>query len=90
MATPKSPGQDDTKEVFVQDQSSATNYDSGNETSSSASDHVFSDPKVADHWRQVYENAKYENRHRFDPSFSWDLEEERRLVKKVCTIPWLY
>ncbi|KAH7153324.1 major facilitator superfamily domain-containing protein [Dactylonectria macrodidyma] len=82
MAAPKSASQDDTKEVFVQD-SSATNYDSGNETTSSASDHVFSDPKVADHWRQVYENAKYENRHRFDPSFSWDLEEERRLVKKI-------
>lgn len=83
MATKDSPNPD-TKEVFTQDQSSATNYDSGNDTSSSAGDHVFSDAKVADHWRQVYEKAQYENRHRFDPSFTWRPEEEARLVKKVC------
>ncbi|KAK7421545.1 hypothetical protein QQZ08_009890 [Neonectria magnoliae] len=73
----------DTKEVFVQDQSSATNYDSGNETSSSASENVFSDPKVADHWRKVYEKAQYENRHRFDPTYTWTAEEEAKLVKKI-------
>ncbi|KPM45663.1 putative transporter [Neonectria ditissima] len=73
----------DTKEVFVQDQSSATNYDSGNETSSSSGGHVFSDPKVADHWRNVYEKAQYENRHRFDPTYTWTAEEEAKLVKKI-------
>lgn len=83
MATKDSPNPD-TKEVFTQDQSSATNYDSGNDTSSSSGDHVFSDAKVADHWRQVYEKAQYENRHRFDPSFTWNPEEEARIVKKVC------
>ncbi|KAI0887485.1 MFS general substrate transporter [Annulohypoxylon maeteangense] len=49
----------------------------------STDDHVFSDPSVAEKWRGVYEKAKYENRHRFDPNFKWTAEEERRLVKKV-------
>lgn len=79
MAATPSPERD-TKEVFVQEAAS----DSGNETSSSAGEHVFSDPTVADHWRKVYENANYENRHRFDPNYTWTEEEEKRLVKKVC------
>lgn len=74
----------DNKEVFVNDRSpSAT--DSGDETASSTVEHVFSDPQVADRWRKVYENAKYENRHRFDPNYTWTAEEEKRLVRKVCS-----
>lgn len=49
----------------------------------STQEHVFSDPAVADHWRAVYERAGYENRHRFDPSFQWSAEEERKLVRKI-------
>ncbi|OCT54833.1 putative transporter [Cladophialophora carrionii] len=45
--------------------------------------HVFSDPKVAEYWRNVYENAHYEGRHRFDPSFTWSATEEKRLKRKV-------
>lgn len=45
--------------------------------------HAFSDPVAADHWRNIYEKAGYENRHRFDPSFTWSPEEERKLVRKV-------
>lgn len=45
--------------------------------------HIFSDPVVAEHWRQIYEKAGYENRHRFDPTFSWSAEEEWKLVRKV-------
>lgn len=45
--------------------------------------HVFSDPVVAEHWREVYERNKYENRHRFDPNYKWTSEEEKRLVRKV-------
>jgi hypothetical protein len=26
----------------------------------------------------------YEGRHRYDPEFTWEPEEERRLVRKVC------
>lgn len=43
----------------------------------------FSDPKVADYWREVYENSKYEGRHRFDPDFQWDVAEEKALVRKI-------
>lgn len=49
----------------------------------STDDHVFSDPAMATHWREIYEKASYENRHRFDPEFTWTAEEEKRLVRKV-------
>ncbi|GAC96449.1 hypothetical protein PHSY_004029 [Pseudozyma hubeiensis SY62] len=45
--------------------------------------HVFQDEKVAEHWRQLYDSTKYENRHRFDPSFEWTAEEEKKVVRKV-------
>ncbi|RSL44521.1 hypothetical protein CEP53_011201 [Fusarium sp. AF-6] len=74
----------DTKEVLVNDRSpSDSPTDSGDETASSTIEHVFSDPQVADRWRKVYENAKYENRHRFDPNYTWTSEEEKRLVRKI-------
>jgi len=46
-------------------------------------EHVFSDPKVAEYWRGVYENARYECRHRFDPSATWTPEEEKKLRRRV-------
>lgn len=49
----------------------------------STEDHVFADPSAADYWRKVYEQAGYENRHRFDPSFQWTAEEEKKLIRKV-------
>ena len=49
----------------------------------SSDEHVFSDPAVASHWRTVFEKAGYENRHRFDPSFKWTAEEEKKLVRKI-------
>ncbi|KAI1096532.1 MFS general substrate transporter [Rostrohypoxylon terebratum] len=55
----------------------------GDQEYGSTDDHIFSDPAVAEKWRRVYENAKYENRHRFDPEFKWTAEEEKRLVRKV-------
>ena len=48
-------------------------------------DHAFSDPQVAEYWRRVYEEAKYEGRHRFDPSFTWSASEEKRVRRKVKT-----
>jgi hypothetical protein len=48
-----------------------------------ARSHVFSDPLAAEHWRNIYEKAGYENRHRFDPGFTWTAEDERKLVRKV-------
>lgn len=46
-------------------------------------DHVFANEQVAEHWRQVYENAHYEGRHRFDPELTWSAGEEKQLRRKV-------
>lgn len=43
----------------------------------------FKDPEVARFWGGVYEGAKYECRHLFDPDFTWSAKEERKLVWKL-------
>lgn len=45
--------------------------------------HIFEDPKVAKYYSELYEEAKYEGRHRFDPEFEWDPEEEKVVKRKV-------
>lgn len=45
--------------------------------------HVFSDPTVAEYWRGIYEKARYEGRHRYDPTFTWSAAEEKRLKRKI-------
>lgn len=49
----------------------------------------FLDPKVEEHYRNVYEDCKYECRHVFDTNLEWTADEERRIVRKidwhVCT-----
>lgn len=47
--------------------------------------HVFSHPARAEHWREIYENAKYECRHRFDPSFQWSHQGEVLVKRKVLS-----
>lgn len=49
----------------------------------STQQHPFSEPRDAARWGNVYEKAKYEGRHRFDPSFQWDAATEKRLIRKV-------
>jgi hypothetical protein len=49
-------------------------------------DHPFKDAATAQYWRDVYENAHYEGRHHFDPSYTWTAEEEKRLVRRVSSI----
>ncbi|OJD30342.1 major facilitator superfamily transporter [Diplodia corticola] len=66
----------DSKEESVGDVEIQGDYGSGRE-------HIFSDPKVADYWRDVYEKAHYEGRHRFDPNFTWSAQEELKLKRKV-------
>ena len=67
----------------------ATSTDSSGDEERAANDlgsndeHVFSDPKVAEYWRGVYENARYECRHRFDPTATWTPEEEKKLRRRV-------
>ena len=43
----------------------------------------FTDETVAQHWRTVYENNKYECRHVFDPTLTWSEEEEKILIRKL-------
>nr|OQO28883.1 hypothetical protein B0A51_03210 [Rachicladosporium sp. CCFEE 5018] len=43
----------------------------------------FSNPKIAAHWRQVYEDSQYESRSAFDPEFQWTAAEEKKLVRKL-------
>lgn len=52
-------------------------------------DHVFKDPQIAEHWRNIYEKAEYEGRHRFDPNFTWSATEEKKLKRKVSTLVML-
>lgn len=54
------------------------------EESAALSDsHIFQDRTLAEHWSNVYEEANYEGRHRFDPTFQWTKEEEKTLVRKL-------
>lgn len=46
-------------------------------------DNPFQDPKVAEHYRRLYENVDYECRHAFDPDLEWTTQEERKLVRKL-------
>jgi hypothetical protein len=48
--------------------------------------HVFTSSGRADYWRNIYENAKYECRHRFDPSFQWSHQGEVIVKRKVIHI----
>jgi hypothetical protein len=46
-------------------------------------EHVFSTPAILSYWKDVYEKAKYESRHRFDPLLQWSPSEEKLLLRKV-------
>lgn len=51
--------------------------------SSKKEQNPFKDPVVAEHYRNIYENSKYECRSAFDPDFEWTEEEEKQLVRKL-------
>ncbi|EGW31268.1 uncharacterized protein SPAPADRAFT_154163 [Spathaspora passalidarum NRRL Y-27907] len=74
--------------------SSKKQYDSVNITSvdSNSSDdseknqlvkNPFLDPKVEEYYRQVYSESNYESYSAFDPHFTWEEEEEKKLVRKL-------
>ncbi|KAL6709207.1 hypothetical protein ACN47E_002023 [Coniothyrium glycines] len=46
-------------------------------------DHPFTDRATAQYWRDRYEAAEYEGRHRFDPDYTWTAEEEKKLVRRL-------
>lgn len=43
----------------------------------------FFDPKVAEYYRNLYEDAQYECRHVLDPALEWTKEEEKRGLRKI-------
>lgn len=43
----------------------------------------FLEPKIAEYYRQIYEDSQYECRGEFDPYFKWTPEEEKKLVRKL-------
>jgi hypothetical protein len=74
------------KQVPVtQNSDSGSSQDSSNEPSvrDQKGPNPFTDAVTTQYWRDIYENAKYEGRHRFDPEFTWTPEEERKLVRQV-------
>lgn len=80
----------DQKQIPVtQDVDSASSQVTDKERPSYGSyeDHPFSDRITAQYWREVYDKAEYEGRHRFDPNYTWTAEEERKLVRKVVDLP---
>ncbi|CAM1510556.1 Fc.00g008910.m01.CDS01 [Cosmosporella sp. VM-42] len=76
-------GTNEVEVVRESSRSTSEKNDSGHESSGSTDSHVFSDPAVADYWVKKYEKAKYENRHRFDPNYTWTAQEEKKLVRKI-------
>ncbi|KAK2057198.1 hypothetical protein LY76DRAFT_116543 [Colletotrichum caudatum] len=74
---------DTTQSQVTTDTSAASLREQAAQKHGSADEHVFSDPAAADYWRKVYDKAQYENRHRFDPSYQWSAEDERKLVRKI-------
>ena len=60
---------------------------SDDNSSTHSNDHIFKDEATAKYWRNVYEENKYEGRHRFDPNYTWTPEEEKKLVRKVRQRP---
>ena len=47
---------------------------------------VFSDADAADFYKPI---TNYEGIHRFDPLATWSAEEERNLVRRVCSYKYL-
>jgi hypothetical protein len=79
----------DTKQVPVtqsSDSASSQISHTARPSHGSYDDHPFKDVATAQYWRDVYENAAYEGRHQFDPTYTWTPAEEKRLVRKVSKL----
>jgi hypothetical protein len=53
------------------------------DSDASLSTNVFADPEVRDYYKKLYEDAKYESRHVFDPDATWTQEEEKKVIRKL-------
>ena len=68
------PSDDKTAKGLGTSTSSLSSYDENN---------PFSDPKVAQHYRELYEASGYESRSAFDPDLEWTQAEEKRIIRKL-------
>lgn len=77
-----------TEEGVVLKESNIAGGQDDLESSADKLPHIFKDPEVAEYYRNLYEKSNYECRHRFDPEFEWEPEEEKKIVWrlefKVC------
>ncbi|CAI4301139.1 AIG_G0006470.mRNA.1.CDS.1 [Saccharomyces cerevisiae] len=73
----------DDKELTGKDKNLFITYrDEESLSSSSTEDHVFRDPQIAAHYKDLYESTDYECRHLFDPELTWTEEEEKKVVRR--------
>ena len=55
----------------------------GTKLGSANNNNPFLDPTVAEYYRKLYEDSKYECREAFDPELEWSAEEEKKLIRKL-------
>ncbi|SCW03854.1 LAFE_0H00496g1_1 [Lachancea fermentati] len=51
--------------------------------SEKSDENPFLDPYNAEYYRKLYEECSYECREAFDPEFTWSLQEEKKLLRKL-------
>ncbi|KEQ68636.1 putative pantothenate transporter [Aureobasidium namibiae CBS 147.97] len=74
-----------SKEVFsvTTDPRTPSEIDEASDRSSIDARNPFKDPKVAEYYRTLYEEAQYESREAFDPEIEWTAAEEKSLVRRL-------
>lgn len=56
---------------------------SESDSASESDTNPFADPVIAEYYRKIYEESKYECRAAFDPDLEWTEEEEKKLIRKL-------
>lgn len=79
----KSTGDSKASALISVSERPSSGSDSDDSDDESLAKNPFLDPEAAARWKQVYEDAKYECRHVFDPTLTWTEEEEKVLVRKL-------
>ncbi|CAD0025108.1 unnamed protein product [Aureobasidium pullulans] len=65
------------------DSKTPSEVDEASDRSSIDARNPFRDPKVAEYYRNLYEEAEYESREAFDPEIEWTAAEEKGLVRRL-------
>lgn len=62
---------------------SPSEVDEASDRSSIDAKNPFKDPKVAEYYRNLYEEAQYESREAFDTEIEWTAAEEKKIVRRL-------